>query len=259
MKGDLFNMETFSPQEVEVKENKVEPIKVASKTFPMIKVFLWMGLGLLITGIVSLGLPNLLALIPAETSFTTYVVLMVISSLVMFPCVIVVNIKSFKPKSIGIKIAYILYSIAVGVILSSVFMTLLASQGTQSIMTISTAFLISAFCFLVVGLVGALTKKDLSILYPVLSALLLGALIISLVNYFLGVELVYWIVDFVILGIILVISAVDINRVKKLAEAKMLDDNQNSLAIYCAFNLYVDFINIFIRVLYYLVIFSRRN
>ena len=142
-------METFSPQEVEVKENKVEPIKVASKTFPMIKVFLWMGLGLLITGIVSLGLPNLLALIPAETSFTTYVVLMVISSLVMFPCVIVVNIKSFKPKSIGIKIAYILYSIAVGVILSSVFMTLLASQGTQSIMTISTAFLISAFCFLV--------------------------------------------------------------------------------------------------------------
>ncbi len=251
-------METFTPKDVQVTENEVKPI-TNSNVFPMIKVFLWMGLGLLITGIVSLGLPNLLALIPAEASNTTYIVLMVISAIIMFPCVLIVNFKSLKPKSIGIRIAYILYSIAIGVMLSSTFMTILAVDGPNAIMTISMSFLISAGSFLLMGLIGALTKKNLSIIYPLLSALLMGCLIISLVNVFIGSSIVYWITDFVILGVILVVSAVDINRVKKLAQAKALDDNQNSLAVYCAFNLYVDFINIFIRVLMYVFLFARRD
>ncbi len=251
-------METFTPKDVQVTENEVKPI-VSSAAFPMIKVFLWMGLGLLITGIISLGLPNLLAIIPSEASYTTYVTLMIISAIIMFPCVLIVNFKSLKPKSIGIRIAYILYSIAIGVMLSSVFMTILAVDGPNAIMTISMAFLISAGSFLLMGLIGTLTKKNLSILYPLLTALLMGCLIISLVNYFIGSSMVYWITDFIILGVILVISAVDINRVKKLAQARVLDDNQNSLAVYCAFNLYVDFINIFIRVLMYIFVFMRRD
>ncbi len=143
--------------------------------------------------------------------------------------------------------------------LSSTFMTILAVDGPNAIMTISMSFLISAGSFLLMGLIGALTKKNLSIIYPLLSALLMGCLIISLVNVFIGSSIVYWITDFVILGVILVVSAVDINRVKKLAQAKALDDNQNSLAVYCAFNLYVDFINIFIRVLMYVFLFARRD
>lgn len=249
-------METFSPKDVQVSEEKIKPV---ARSFPMMRVFLWMGLALLITGVVALGFPNILALMDYDTANTVNMVCLVISTIIMFPCVVVVNMKSFKPKSVGIRIAYILYSIAVGLLLSSVFTLVLAVDGNNALMTISMAFLISAFSFIVMGAIGALTKKNLSILYPVLSALLLGALIISLVNWFIGAELVYWIVDFVLLGVILVVTAVDINNVKKLAQAKVLDDNMNSLSIYCAFNLYVDFINIFIRVLMYLLIFSRRD
>ena len=70
--------------------------------------------------------------------------------------------------------------------------------------------------------------------------------------------MVYWITDFVIFGIIFVITAIDINRVKKIAEMGGFSSNTN-LAIYCAYTLYVDFINIFLRVLYYVMVSKSRK
>ena len=61
-----------------------------------------------------------------------------------------------------------------------------------------------------------------------------------------------------IFGIIFVITAIDINRVKKIAEMGGFSSDTN-LAIYCAYTLYVDFINIFLRVLYYVMVSKSRK
>ncbi len=251
-------MEAFTPENYEVKEEKTRPI---AREFPMTRVFIWLGIGLLVTAVVSLSLPYILLNTDSAASFTTYVVLLVVSAIIMFPCMFIINMKSFKPKSKGVMIGYLIYAAAMGILLSSVFLMVMVSLGstTDAMWTIGLAFAITSGCFLLMGLIGSATKKNLSIVFPLLSSLMIGCLVISLVNFFIGSSMVYWIVDFIMLGVILVVTAVDINRVKKLAENKMLDDNKNSLSIYCAFNLYVDFIYIFIRVLMYVLIFAGRR
>lgn len=252
-------METYTPDHVETKEVKASPIKA---TFSMTKVLLWMGLGLLVTAIVSLSLPDLLLAITggdAGSLSVAYIVLYVIGAIAILPCAIIIGMKAMTNKKVGITIAYFVYAIAIGIILSTIFMQVLAINSAQAFSIISISFFITAGCFLLMGGIGALTKKSLSGLIPFISTFLIGALILSLVNIFLQSEPLYWIIDFVILAFILICTAVDMNQVRKLVESKQFEDSY-SMTIYSAFTLYVDFINIFIRIIYYvLLLFGRRD
>ena len=252
-------MESYTPDHVETKEIKTKAIK---STFSMTKVLLWMGFGLLVTAIVSLCLPDILLAITGGdpgSLYAGYITIYVISVLIMLPCALVVSFKAFSNKKVGITIAYFLYAIAIGMLLSTIFMQVLYTQPTSALRLISLSFFVTAGCFLLMGGIGALTKKSLGGILPFAFTLLMGVLILSLVNFFLGSELIYWISEFVIFGVILVFTAVDMNQVRRLAESRQFESSY-SLTIYCAFTLYVDFINIFIRILYFmLLLFGRKN
>ena len=257
-------MEQFTP-EVTTKKTKIKRAE-DSASLSMFKVFLWMGLGLLITGVIALGMPDFLLFLintmgmSTSAVNTTYITLMVVSSLLMLPSIILMNLKAWRPKSVWMVIGYVIYCVGMGMLLSDTMMYLFMDSiatGTSFGLTISITFLATAGCFLLMGLFGAFTKKNLGVLVPFLLTLMIGAMIISLVNFFLGSNLIYWIVDFVMFAVILLVVAIDMGRIRRLAQSGGFS-SENNLAIYCAYSLYVDFINIFIRILYYVAL-ARRN
>ena len=100
-------------------------------------------------------------------------------------------------------------------------------------------------------LIGWFTKRDLSILGMIGFGMIIGLLFIGLFNviwmlFFPGFEMIYWVVSYGMFAAMLLITIFDINRVKRIADS---GEQSNKTAILCAFNLYVDFIYIFIRIL----------
>lgn len=97
------------------------------------------------------------------------------------------------------------------------------------------------------ALVGYKTKKDLSNWKTLLFGILIVGLILSLVNIFLSNSMLDIILDWVILFVFFGITVYDMNKIKMLQEDESLDHSK--LHIYGAMELYLDFINIFLRVL----------
>ncbi len=251
---------TFEPENVKTSTKPVAS-KAQKATLSLVKVYLWFALGLLITGVVSLGLPNLLVLFQGtageETMNTIYIIGIVVSVILMIPALIVLNVQAFRKNVPLIITTYVIYALSMGVLLSSLFLSLVGPG--EGMNTICVAFFVTGGVFLINGVLAALMKKtNLNMLWPILSSLVLGVLIISLVNFFIGSETIYWIVEFVIFGVMLVSTLLDMHNIHKLAESGQFENSTN-LSVYCGFMLYVDFIWLFIRILYYIIIFSKKN
>ncbi len=251
---------TFEPENVKTSTKPVAS-KAQKATLSLVKVYLWFALGLLITGVVSLGLPNLLVLFQGtageETMNTIYIVGIVVSVILMIPALIVLNVQAFRKNVPLIITTYVIYALSMGVLLSSLFLSLVGPG--EGMNTICVAFFVTGGVFLINGVLAALMKKtNLNMLWPILSSLVLGVLIISLVNFFIGSETIYWIVEFVIFGVMLVSTLLDMHNINKLAESGQFENSTN-LSVYCGFMLYVDFIWLFIRILYYIILFSKKN
>lgn len=251
---------TFEPENVKTSTKPVAS-KAQKATLSLVKVYLWFALGLLITGVVSLGLPNLLVLFQGtageETMNTIYIVGIVVSVILMIPALIVLNVQAFRKNVPLIITTYVIYALSMGVLLSSLFLSLVGPG--EGMNTICVAFFVTGGIFLINGALAALMKKtNLNMLWPILSSLVLGVLIISLVNFFIGSETIYWIVEFVIFGVMLVSTLLDMHNINKLAESGQFENSTN-LSVYCGFMLYVDFVWLFIRILYYIILFSKKN
>lgn len=255
-------MASFTPQNTQ-SENVSG---TSSVSFSYFKVFLWFALGLAITGVIAFALPDTLVFMANKLSWTedvlakVFMIMIIVSAILMIPSSILMAWKAWRPKSALMLVSYIVYAVAMGVLLSSVFLTVYADSlesNTSFIKTVSIAFFVTGGCFLLMGIIGAFTKKNLGILIPLVITLVIGTAVISLVNIFLKSSMVYWITDFVLFGVILVITAIDINRVKKIGENGGFSSETN-LALYCAYSLYTDFISIFLRVLFYIMAHNKK-
>ena len=136
------------------------------------------------------------------------------------------------------KICYILYSIVTGVTFSTIFITFEMSS-------IIMVFLITALLFGLLAAYGYFTKRDVTKIGNMLFVALIAIIIISIINIFLrnsSIELGISIISVIIfMGYVIY----DMNNIKYLLSS--LDDDKAS--VYGAFQLYLDFINIFIRLL----------
>ena len=101
---------------------------------------------------------------------------------------------------------------------------------------------------------GYKTNKDLSNCRTLLFGVLIIGLILSLINIFFGNSMLDIIIDWVILLVFFGITAYDMNQLKQLQYDEGLD--KNKLHIYGAMQLYLDFVNIFLRVL---ALFGKRR
>ncbi len=199
------------------------------------KVFLWMFIGLLVTfstGVLVAGNANAL-----ETIFSSGMYWLIIVA--EFITVIVLSARVNKMTPTGAKFGFVLYSFLTGLTFSAVFVV-------YNITSIISVFLITAVLMLIFSVIGARTNLDLSKFGTYLLMALLGIIIASIINVFVGSEA--FDLGLTVLSIIIFLGyiAFDVQKIKEFATND--PDNEN-LAIYGALQLYLDFINIFLDLL----------
>lgn len=138
---------------------------------------------------------------------------------------------------------FILYSVSMGVTMSSIFMV-------YTMGSIASVFFITAGTFFVMSLIGYLTRIDLSKIGSILFMALIGLVIASVVNMFLGSETMYWVISYVGVIIFVGLTAFDTQKIKRMfAEYGSADEMGQKIALFGALTLYLDFINLFLYLL----------
>lgn len=250
----------ISEQETTAEFIPVQQEKTASKpSASTAKIILWMGLGLFITGVIALCLPYILMGITSdpEVASNIYTTLMVISAFGMFPALLVISIQAMRRNKALIISMYALYSMSMGVMLSSLFLFLTLENPSSAAWTISLSFLITAAIFVLLGFIGTKVKINHMMIWLILGSLGTGVLTISLINIFLGSPTLYLFVELAMLIYIVLFTVIDFNRVKRMSLIAVPEGHQTNLEVYCAFNLYCDFIYIYLQVLRFIAIFRR--
>lgn len=199
------------------------------------KVFGWLFVGLLVTFVTSfLVFTNewLLRLI-----FSNSMYLIIFIAEIGVAVALGAGLNKMKPTTM--KILYVLYSVLTGLTFSSIFVLF----EVTSIMFI---FLVTAVIFGVFALIGRVTKIDLSKFSTFLIMSLLGVIVLEVINIFIMNNTLDMVLCIVSLIIFMGYIAFDMQRITRIEMSGFGNEN---LAIYGAFQLYLDFINIFIRLL----------
>lgn len=216
-------------------------VSVENKLFG--KTFFWMFLGLLGSAIVAWYTysSGLFIDIVLGGYFNVLLILELVAVLVFS-----LLFRKLSPTLVGI--LYFLYAMINGVTLSTVF----AVYALDSILYL---FVISAIVFGALGLIGYKTNKDLSSWSPYITVFLIAGIVLSIINLFiLKSSMMDLILDWLILTLFCGVTIYDINKIKLLKNEPNI--NQEKIHIYCAMQLYLDFINIFLRIL---SIFGKRK
>lgn len=205
----------------------------------LIRVFLWMFMGLFATGIV------------AFVTYSTDTLYTMVSSgmwsiflIVELVVVLVFNICFRKVSPIVASTLYFIYAIINGISMASIFYC-------YQLGSVFITFFITAMYFGLLAFIGYTTKKDLSNLGTILFTSLLICVIISIINLFLGYPLIDTVMDWIVLVIFTGITVYDMQKIK---EYPQIFNNKSH--IYGAMQLYLDFINIFLRIL---SLFAKRK
>ena len=140
-------------------------------------------------------------------------------------------------------ILFILYSVLTGVSFGTLFLVYDMSD-------IIATFFVTAGTFFVTSLVGYITRMDLTKMGSILFMLLIGLVIATVVNIFLGSEGLYMACTYLGVIIFVGLTAYDTQRIKTMFnEHGTADENGQKLALMGALMLYLDFINLFIYLL----------
>lgn len=215
--------------------------------FSLAKVFGWLFMALGVTALSAYGFAALLS--SGIISPDIYLYVMIGAIVFMFIETFVIQYRVLKDNK-SLTIPFVIYAITMGLMMSSIVLVIDSKL-------IIVSFGISAALFGVMALYGYFTKRSLNKMASMCTVLLLGALIISLINIFLQSTQIDWIISFVTFGIIMLFISIDMWRIKTIIDSGI---NSKNLCQYCAFELYVDFMYIFLRVLQYIAIFtSNRN
>lgn len=199
------------------------------------KSFLFMFVALLITAFASLTTSPMVAfrMVSGSGFFVLFIVELII--------VMVANwaVKKNIPVLAGVMLAA--YSWITGMLLSVIY---LAYTGGS----IVSVFFITAGLFAVMAIYGMVTGKDLTSVGNLCLMGLLGIILAGLANIFLRNSMVDLITC--VLGVIIFVglTAYDAQKIKRLA-ATSDSSNVLSLAMYGALELYLDFINLFLKLL----------
>ncbi|MDR1663727.1 MAG: Bax inhibitor-1/YccA family protein [Clostridiales bacterium] len=226
----------------------------------MAKVFGWMFVGLLVTCLTTFFIVVGIQSSPAFARMiaglynAVFIVFIAEFAIVMF-----ISARIAKMRPATAILLYLLYSMINGLTVGLVAL-FYAGNGE----TLGLAFGITALSFGIMAVYGLVTKSDISRIGSLLMMGLFGVIIVSVVNIFLGNSMLDFIICVVGLFIFLGLTAYDTNKIKNFyAHAALGGGNadggyaveeaqiglESNLAIYGALILYLDFINIFLRIL----------
>ena len=210
---------------------------IQGKNITITKTFTRMFLGLALT---------------AFTSYLTYSSGLFLTipygllAIIEIAVVLIFSLAFRKLSSTAVTILYFAYAILNGITMSTIF-------AVFDMTSISSAFLISALLFGGLALYGYTTDKDMTKFANIFMVGLIIGLIASVINLFIGSTMIDIILDWVILLIFCGLTAYDMQKMR-LISGEVAD--KEKLYVYFAMQLYLDFINLFLRIL---SITSRRS
>ena len=214
----------------------MDKLKAISSQKVVTKSFLFMFAALLITAFAAL-----------TTSFETAVTMLTgggfyVLLIAEIAIVLISNSVLKKGNVVLGGILYTIYSYLTGMTLSVIFWVYTASS-------ILSVFIITAVMFGTCAIFGMVTKKDLTKIGSLCLMGLWGIIISGVVNmvFFGSLGL-----DFVIsvIGVVIFVglTAYDMQNIKKMCKYSTIE-NENALAMMGAFEIYLDFINLFLKFL----------
>lgn len=207
------------------------------------QTFFWMFLGLLGSALIAWYTYSSGLFI--KIVYNGYFNMLLILELV---AVLIFSLLFRKLSPTGVGILYFIYAMLNGVTLSVIF-------ATFELNSVVYLFVIAALTFGALAYVGFKTDKDLSSWSPYITVFLIAGIILSFINLFIIKSSTFDLVlDWIILALFFGITVYDINKMKILQSDPSLD--QEKIHIYCAMELYLDFVNIFLRIL---SIFGKRR
>ncbi|OQX78638.1 MAG: hypothetical protein B6D64_06175 [Bacteroidetes bacterium 4484_276] len=216
-----------------------------SKTF-LSSVFSWMFMGLLATaGMAWIFADNayLMGLLYSETGMTA------LGWVVMLSPIGFVLLMSFgfqKLSSGTLMLLFIAYSVIMGMSLSFIFMA-------YELGSIASTFVIASGMFGAMAILGYTTKTDLSKFGSIMIMGLVGIIIASVVNMFLGSSTMDYIISFLGVLIFTGLTAYDVQKLKRIgSQVGTTSETSRKLIVMGALTLYLDFINLFLFLLRFL-------
>ncbi len=242
--NSFLNEKTENSSEVKVDGTTTriftkEQIQVEQANF-ISKVFAWMSLALLITGLTSYFVAS-----------TPEIVMPIVSNRLLYFGLLIGEVilvgyisSAISRLSVTTTVAlYIFYSILNGLTLSIIFLVYTTSS-------IASTFFITAGTFSVMAAYGYYTKTDLTSMGKILFMGLIGLIIASIVNIFMNSSILYWVTTYVGIFIFTGLTAYDIQKIKEMnIIGNEGTDEDKKEAISGALTLYLDFINLFIYIL----------
>jgi len=200
----------------------------------MLRVYNYMGLGLVVTGLVAFFVASTPALyVPIFSSPLKWVVMLAPLAFVM--------IFSFRMQTMSAASAQAMFwafCAVMGLSLASVFLVFTSTS-------IARTFFIAATMFGATSLYGYTTRRDLTQFSSFLIMGLIGVVIASLVNLFLGSTALQFAISVIGIAVFVGLTAWDTQTIKEQYAENFDAESQQKLAVFGAFSLYLNFINIF--------------
>ena len=214
----------------------------SSTTLPVLmrKVYTWMTLALVITGItawVGAHSPAILQMI--MTNKILFLGLLFGELILVWSVSAAINRLSLTTATL----LFVLYSVLNGVTMSFIFLAYTYESVTN-------VFLITAGTFAAMAFFGYFTKTDLSSIGRILFMALIGLIIATIVNIFVKSSGFGMILNYLGVLIFVGLTAWDTQKIKQmLSMAEDTGETAQKVALMGALSLYLDFINLFIHLL----------
>lgn len=224
-----------------IREEKSYISEVSDKTLYS-KTFFWMFLGLLGTAVTAWYTysSNIMENLIMSGGYWGVVIAELVVVILFSFC--------FRKLSPGmVTVLFFLYSMINGLSLSTIFIAF-------DLGTIFKAFLATSLIFGVLAFVGKKTEIDISKWGNILFAMLVVGLILTIINLFIGSTGFEIMLNWIMLAVFFGLIIYDMATIRALKESGEFEEDK--IAIYCAMQLYLDFINIFLRLLR---LFAKRN
>jgi uncharacterized protein len=200
----------------------------------MLRIYNYMGLGLVLTGIVAFVVASTPALyVPIFSTPLKWVVMLAPLAFVLF--------FSFKMQTMSAASAQLLFwafCAVMGLSMASIFLVFTGNS-------IARTFFIAATMFGATSLYGYTTKRDLSQFGSFLIMGLIGVVVASVVNIFLGSTMIQFVVSVAGILVFVGLTAWDTQTIKEQYAENIDSETQQKMAVFGAFSLYLNFINIF--------------
>ena len=229
------------------------------------KIYGYMGIGLLITGVVaflvawliSSQVNRLLAeglqesIDKADGWLIGFIVAWVVSLVALLILSFVIPVRAARNGK-SLWVPYVLYCVFMGVLLTAILL------AGVSFYIIGEAFGITVLGFTAMFLIGWFTKKTISVFGYISMILGVGILIAGLAGLItflvrgMTINQFFWfdlLIQLAIIVLLLLVTAIDTFRIKTIVARS---GESTNIYLFCAYVMYCDFISILVRVIYVL-------